>query len=489
MADFTALPALNGSMAQPGGAFQMAQQAATINGMNLDQHFKRLQAASGVLQGLNLDNNGQGISKTDWQSAVTGAMKQGILNPTEAAQLVAAGTDDPMKNAQLARTLYAGVTGHMEAITPKLTQTNFGDQLVTGQANAGAAGGAVVPGGRLGVSPEYSSAPTTYMGADGRIHPTTQGQLSGMYGGQPGSQPNGGFPVMGRGNAVEGPNMLTANPAMPPKNMLTGGFNFGTAAAYPATPPGTPAPRWPTGMPQAPGAPSGMAPAAPQAPAAPAMSIAPGQTENQAALNKAATGEFQDVVAKGNPDVIQPQMSALDEILASSQNAATGVGSNFIGNAGGYLKQVFGLDTTGLTDKQVLDKATQLLANNVVTGLGAGTDSKLEAALHATPNSAMTKEAIGATAAMAKAQLMYNKNFADAAKAWQAQGGNPTDNAAWNQFKSDYAAKAISPFVLSLGDMPASQREPLMKFIQSLPADQRAQIKDQITRQYNLGGQ
>jgi len=184
----------------------------------------------------------------------------------------------------------------------------------------------------------------------------------------------------------------------------------------------------PTVPPEAMG--SGRYPA--QQPEHPGYQAAPaaGQTEALAATAKAgADGANVLMQASANRN---DRMAALGNMSSDLEGFTSGPGSERIR----HFASVFDNWTGGnwksseIENAQSFNKWAQNLANAQSQALGTGTDSKLAAAVHASPNSALQ----GSTNRLMIHQLMGNEDAINAkAQAWQKSGLQPAQFQQWNQ--------------------------------------------------------
>lgn len=283
-------------------------------------------------------------------------------------QVLALPTTEQRKEA-----LKAAFTAHMgqEASgrvfgTP--TSVDDGQTIQTGTQASGMDGGAFTPaaGVQRQISPETNSSPMEV------------------------TNPDGSRSYVRRDQVVGG-----AKPTVPPEAMGSG--------------------RYPT-----------------QQPANPGYQAAPaaGQTEALAATAKAgADGANALMQASANRN---DRMAALGNMSSDLEGFTSGPGSERIR----HFASVFDNWTVGnwksseIESAQSFNKWAQNLANAQSQALGTGTDSKLAAAVHASPNSALQ----GSTNRLMIHQLMGNEDAINAkAQAWQKAGLQPAQFQQWNQ--------------------------------------------------------
>ncbi|GBD55937.1 hypothetical protein [Gluconobacter wancherniae] len=126
------------------------------------------------------------------------------------------------------------------------------------------------------------------------------------------------------------------------------------------------------------------------------------------------------------------RMAALGNMSSDLEGFTSGPGSERIR----HFASVFDNWTGGnwksseIESAQSFNKWAQNLANAQCQALGTGTDSKLAAAVHASPNSALQ----GSTNRLMIHQLMGNEDAINAkAQAWQKAGLQPAQFQQWNQ--------------------------------------------------------
>jgi hypothetical protein len=470
-----------------GDAFSQAQELnqklLANTGQSLTQHFTRLSAASDYLQTLNIDNNGAGISKADGQSAVVEALKQGIIDPTEAANMYTSFGDDPKQNANFVRQTEAGVNQSLAAITPAYQTLSTPTGSLPVQTNAGASGGANIPAVTGGFSPDFLAHPYQWTNAqnqpvNGTIGqylaqsgvPVTGPQIGGGVGGGSTNQAPGQMPQMPQANqpplpVIGGQQAPAAHaPQIGAPQAAQGGIQPPTPAQVAAMGNNTqPVPA------QAPGAGG-------QAQFGPAPGLADVQKQNTDTYNA-------DISTGTN---LAPKISALQELAAAAPGAQTGPAANELAMIRG-LGQQFGINvgTDQASQEQVMNKATNMLVTSGLglSGIGTPTDAKMLELVGATPNSKMTPDAVKSTVAMTYGQTLYQQNLANAAQAWVNRGGSPTQ---YNQFKLQYQQTAPSPLVLSMPYMPPSALLSVGKYIKTLPKSDQQTINAQIATMQHL---
>lgn len=411
-------------------AFQAAQNVNNTvlqgTGMSLEQHLTRMKNIANGLQSLLANSGGKGIPRSDMINAIVTQLKNKTITPEEAAGAASSVTNDPIQNAKIVAEMEASMGQNIAAVTPVVNTLQTGSGTIADQTNPGTPSGAYVPNVVYGVPQSQLAQPTSYTDSKSQTVNTTFG----------------------------GYDAVTGQPTAP---QIGGGI---------AAPPGAP---------QAPlaqiGAPGEARPAAPQQPGV-IMGPAPGVADVQ---HFNAQQYNQDVQAGSN---IAPRISALQELAAAAPGAGTGPASNETAMLRG-LGQEFNINvgTDQATQEQVMNKATNMLVNSGLSGLGTPTDAKMMEVIGATPNSKMTPEAVGATVAMTYGSALYQQNLAQAAQDWVNQGGSP---AQYPQFKLRYQATEPSPLVLAMPYMPPAAFQSVYKYIKTLPAKDQAIINSQV---------
>lgn len=164
----------------------------------------------------------------------------------------------------------------------------------------------------------------------------------------------------------------------------------------------------------------------------------PGYQSSPAAGQTAALTETAQAGAQGANALMQAsanrndRMAALGNMSSDLEGFTSGPGSERIR----HFASVFDNWTGGnwksgeIENAQSFNKWAQNLANAQSQALGTGTDSKLAAAVHASPNSALQ----GSTNRLMIHQLMGNEDAINAkAQAWQKAGLQPAQFQQWNQ--------------------------------------------------------
>ncbi|MBS0994767.1 hypothetical protein [Gluconobacter cerinus] len=259
------------------------------------------------------------------------------------------------------------------------TSVDDGQTIQTGTQASGMDGGAFTPaaGVQRQISPETNSSPMEVI------------------------NPDGSHSYVRRDQVVGG-----AKPTVPPEAMGSG--------------------RYPT-----------------QQPANPGYQAAPaaGQTAALTATAEAgAHGANSLLQASANRN---DRMAALGNMSSDLEGFTSGPGSERIR----HLASVFDNWTGGgwkskeIESAQSFNKWAQNLANAQSQALGTGTDSKLAAAVHASPNSALQ----GSTNRLMIHQLMGNEDAINAkAEAWQKSGLQPAQFQQWNQqFSQSFDPRAF----------------------------------------------
>lgn len=250
------------------------------------------------------------------------------------------------------------------------TSVDDGQTIQTGTQASGMDGGAFTPatGVQRQTSPEFNAAPTEIVNGDGSHSYVRRDQVVG------GAQ---------------------GRPTVPPEVMGSG--------------------RYPTAQPANPGYQS--------APAA-------GQT---AALTETAQAGAQGANALMHASANRnDRMAMLGNMSSDLEGFNSGPGYENIRKAEQLFNVVSPLqvNTPGIEAAQSFNKWAQNLANAQSQALGTGTDSKLAAAVHASPNSALQ----GSTNRLMIHQLMGNEDAINAkAQAWQKAGLQPAQFQQWNQ--------------------------------------------------------
>lgn len=298
---------------------------------------------------------------------------------TIANQVLALPTTEQRQEA-----LKAAFTAHMgqEASgrvfgTP--TSVDDGQTIQTGTQASGMDGGAFTPaaGVQRQISPETNSSPMEVINPDGSRSYVRRDQVVGG-----------------------------AKPTVPPEAMGSG--------------------RYPT-----------------QQPANPGYQAAPaaGQTEALAATAKAgADGANALMQASANRN---DRMAMLGNMASDLEGFTSGPGYENLRHLASTVDNWTGLNWKGsdIQDAQSFNKWAQNLANAQSQALGTGTDSKLAAAVHASPNSSLQDS----TNRLMIHQLQGNEDAINAkAQAWKASGMQPAQFQQWNQqFSQSFDPRAF----------------------------------------------
>ncbi|MEJ5142791.1 hypothetical protein [Gluconobacter albidus] len=250
------------------------------------------------------------------------------------------------------------------------TSVDDGQTIQTGTQASGMGGGAFTPasGVQRQISPETNSSPIDIV------------------------NPDGSHSILRRDQVVGG---TQGRPTVPPEVMGSG--------------------RYPAAQPANPGYQS--------APAA-------GQT---AALTETAQAGAQGANALMQASANRnDRMAALGNMSSDLEGFTSGPGSERIRHFASVFDNWTGGDwkSNEIESAQSFNKWAQNLANAQSQALGSGTDSKLAAAVHASPNSALQ----GSTNRLMIHQLMGNEDAINAkAQAWKASGMQPAQFQQWNQ--------------------------------------------------------
>lgn len=230
------------------------------------------------------------------------------------------------------------------------------------------------------------------------------------------------------------------------------GFTNRTAAAAGGAQPGTQ-----SGVNAGPFA--GYTPAGQGGPLAPQP--APGTTEAagaQATQNVKRSGALIDAAADS-----PTRINVLDNIIGLSKaGVATGPTSEFVNSIKGYAASIpgFGQWKDDVTGFQEVKKFLNQNAIRAWTAAGGtGTDTQMEAAMHANPNSAMFPAAVQTMAQWAKAGEVALQAKATAQDAWLAQHQNSPQ--AQNQFESTWRQN-FDPRVYQMSLMAPADRAAFM---------------------------
>lgn len=259
------------------------------------------------------------------------------------------------------------------------TSVDDGQTIQTGTQASGMDGGAFTPaaGVQRQISPETNSSPMEVINPDGSRSYVRRDQVVGG-----------------------------AKPTVPPEAMGSG--------------------RYPT-----------------QQPANPGYQAAPaaGQTEALASTAKAgADGANALMQASANRN---DRMAMLGNMASDLEGFNSGPGYENLRRAEQLFNVVSPLqvNSSGIEASQSFNKWAQNLANAQSQALGTGTDSKLAAAVHASPNSALQS----GTNRLMIHQLQGNEDAINAkAQAWKASGMQPAQFQQWNQqFSQSFDPRAF----------------------------------------------
>jgi len=179
-------------------------------------------------------------------------------------------------------------------------------------------------------------------------------------------------------------------------------------------------------------------------------SPAAGQTEALAATAQAgAQGANALMQASANRN---DRMAALGNMSSDLEGFTSGPGSERIRHLASVFDNWTGNDwkSKEIENAQSFNKWAQNLANAQSQALGTGTDSKLAAAVHASPNSALQ----GSTNRLMIHQLMGNEDAINAkAQAWKASGMQPAQFQQWNQqFSQSFDPRAYQLLRMTPGE-------------------------------------
>lgn len=164
----------------------------------------------------------------------------------------------------------------------------------------------------------------------------------------------------------------------------------------------------------------------------------PGYQSAPAAGQTAALAETAQAGAQGANALMQAsanrndRMAALGNMSSDLEGFTSGPGSERIRHFASVFDNWTGdsWKSKEIESAQSFNKWAQNLANAQSQALGTGTDSKLAAAVHASPNSALQ----GSTNRLMIHQLMGNEDAINAkAQAWQKAGLQPAQFQQWNQ--------------------------------------------------------
>lgn len=428
-----------------GDAFAQAQdlngKLLANTGAGLTQHFTRLSALYNGIQAEITNGGGKGISPQTYKNTVLDFMKQGLITPQDAANAYTGVSDDPLQNAKLAQSALAGVTQGLNAITPAYQAYQTGAGQVVGQTNPNALGGASVPNITTGLSAAQLATPVTWTDANNQQHQGTLAQMLGQQGVPTAPQVSQGVPAA----------TTQQSPGYGPAGLAPIGpqGGQGTAPAASSVPAGAPG----TG-------------------GTPIAGPAPGVADIQTANTNAYVADQNDA------SNINPQITALTDLLAAAPNAGTGPEADKQKYLSG-LGQELGIidDGTSATELAIMDKAQSQLITNGLTGLGQATDAKMFEAAAGTPGKTMTPQAIAATGAMVLGNLLYKKQLGVIGQSLVTRTGSAVGYLAAKQALQNHT----SPLILSLPYMPYAQKQNLLKYMRSLPAADQAQLDKQFS--------
>ena len=463
MATFDAYPALDiKPMASPldlaGKAAELNGQLLTNTGMGLDQHYTRLGAMFRAGMGV-LNPDGTADPQTV-KNLITDQVKLGNISATEGATLLTSVPGDSKSAGSWLRSNLAGVGNNLAAITPMLGLQDTGSGLAPFQSNAFAAGGAtgaIVQNTQKGMDPNAAGALVTVTNPDGSSTRSTAGQASSAVGGHPNATSLPTFdspPASGETPAQGVPAPLPiAQTTLPPAGPQVAADAM-TAIGNPnmLTTPATPGNQLAgTGAPIT-------IPAAADA------------------IHKQNTDFYTADIAAGNDPSLAASVGNLQGIVAASATANTGAASGWIQN----IARVLNLGDMGnASDLEIMNKESGMLSQQL-GAMGQQTDAGAAQQLLITPNGQMTPGAIKATAALTMGLLQYKINMAKASQDWASQNGQNSIAPNYGEFRQQYIDTAPSPLILALPMMPRAQQEGIIKYIKTLPDDQKNKLWAQL---------
>jgi hypothetical protein len=410
-----------------------AYNLPTVQGQILDQQNKQLQFDTGQLElaqkrtsalksGLGALVGNPNVTQSDVMGVIARGIKDGIASPEQGVRYVQDMPQDPAKLQQWIKQNYIqslNAEAQLNAIMPKQQVVNTGgvNQIV----NTDALTGQVSLAGQLQntLSPEAASHPVAaYDDRTGKpVALTTQQFVDQANGGgqapMPGAGGNGRYP--GAGGAPQ-----AALPGKPAMGVQTG----------------------------------------------PAL----GQSAAAEAVGKGSGDQVLNLQnqAEGSPQ----RVYFMQDMLANLKNFESGPTADWTAKANALALQLapgmaarMGVDPEAVKSKEEFAKFATNLAINSTSGLGAGTDSKLAAAVAGNPNAALSK--LGNEQIM---KVLIGTERATQAKnlAWQNAGVGPEQYGKWSaQWNKD-----IDPRVFVTPELTQDERAKMFNGLK--PAEQKS---------------
>lgn len=394
-------------------------------------------------------------SAKQMQSDFADGINQGLIDPTEGAQILSMVPSDPTqaaawwKNEAQHLSANAGQIGRFLP-QPETVNTGGGTQFVNASplSNPGITN-TYIPST---LSPSQAAAPVTVQSTAGS---TTEplGQYAAQNGQGGGGMGTGYAPPAQPGQAAQ------AVPAVPVANGSTAPVQAPAPAPAPvSSAPTSSAPNWngiayPSWAQQG----NGMIPA--------------GLPDLQAQ----STSEY--TATRGAIEKAANQFNLLDSITAEGTAGNPGTLAPLEANFGSALQQLGLITGDQATNLQLTGKSVSQYIQQAGNSLGVPTDSKMSEISAGTPNSTMTPKAIAAASAQLKGMIQYKQAEMQAFNNYtqNAPQGYAVGAGAWADFDTKFQQQ-VPVAVFQLPNMPSDIRSQYLKSLMKNSPDEAYQI-------------
>lgn len=408
--------------AQSADTTSLGQQGAALG--NEAQTLKNQGQKIGFLAGLTAPLAADPTTtKADVQNTIQHAVNFGLIDAPTAQSVLSSLPDDPagvrskltgfLKSTMSPGEEYAHIYGTQSSI-------NNGPNVisgVTGPADQGGgfSGSTATP---LGIGPDAAATQAAGVGPNGAPTVTPLATRLGQEGVGGLVAPGGTTPV----------GTMGGKPTVPP------GWNGQGAGRYPGAAPAAASTDFSGGA--SPATPA-VAPASPSAaPGTPVqVGLAPGQADAMATTQRAGAEGAVSLLQSANatPD----RLAILNNMLGDATTFTSGPGPQKARDIAATANNLFGtsIDEAGIESAQGFNKFSQQISNAQSTTLGAGSDAKLQAAMHANPNSSLQTN----TNVQILHTLQGNEDAIQAkANAWNQSGLAQTNPGAYQQWSQNF---------------------------------------------------
>lgn len=393
-------------------------QTQTLQGQQQTQAAQRFAWATNALGSLISDNDGAGPTMDRVQQTLAAGAKTGILTPTDQAAVIAGmPTGDDAKSMATRQHMLQTLNEQLQSAQQRLTNvTGAPDQMNDGQQmQPGVRGGPL--GGKFG-----SFTPT---GPATQVYPSRADLLSQQSGVDSSGRPT--VTSLATRAGQQGAGSLT-----------------GPAGAGLANPPGQlPASLVPAGYTgrYAPATPAAVDGAVP-------VGLAPGDAEAQSSIKQASAKQGVDLQQAS--DQSPARLSILNNMATDLAHFTPGPGQtretfaqSLFQRYAPDVAKAFGADPQRVASAESFGKFASQLSLQQAGALGAGTDAKLLQAMHANPNSDMSKLTLQQMIPVLQGNEDAIQAKNQAWQQWQAKNGPGSYGAFSTQFNQSFDPRAF----------------------------------------------